>query len=334
MALNIGRTQKDTIKTVLFVTLIIVYFLIWVGAMVRASGAGLGCPDWPTCFGRLIPPTSEDQLPPNYKEIYAVPGHEVIFNVRKTWTEYINRLFGVLTGLAVTASMVVTFKLRKIKEYKPVFWASALAFVLTVIEGWIGAKVVASGLKPIIITLHMLLALLIVYSLLFAFFRLRLEDVSAPNQETYIKNRKMLYYGTFVLATAAILQLFLGIQVRQQVDILMNVGNSNRESWVNMLNVIFYIHRSFSWVLLITTGYLLYKLKDTGLSFYKTFLKVNLAIILAGMFSGYILNYHAFPFWIQPFHLLIATLLSSIPFILFLYLKFTDSKLNVGYEQN
>ena len=89
-------------RRIALITLASVYFLILVGASVRASGAGMGCPDWPTCFGQWIPPTNEAQLPGNYQEIYAELGYrDTQFNVVKTWTEYANRLIGVTIGFLI-----------------------------------------------------------------------------------------------------------------------------------------------------------------------------------------------------------------------------------------
>ncbi|HBY70084.1 MAG TPA: heme A synthase, partial [Flavobacteriaceae bacterium] len=115
------------------IALVLVYLVIIAGAMVRMTGSGMGCPDWPKCFGYYIPPTdvTELQWQPerSFKKGQVIIKDEALqvaakdfttgntfsrnnwnlytkhdyatFNVWHTWIEYINRLFGALSGIAV-----------------------------------------------------------------------------------------------------------------------------------------------------------------------------------------------------------------------------------------
>ena len=113
--------------------LLSVYLVILAGAIVRMTGSGMGCPDWPKCFGYLIPPTERSQLewkPENTYEKGNVIIYEntlqvatkdfnssttidlsnwevydkhdyTTFNATHTWVEFINRLLGAISGLIV-----------------------------------------------------------------------------------------------------------------------------------------------------------------------------------------------------------------------------------------
>ena len=124
-----------------------VYFVILVGGIVRASGAGMGCPDWPTCFGQWIPPTEITQLPDNYQEIYANQGYsDTQFNPIKTWIEYINRLVGVTIGICI---LLTAWSARiYLTTDKSVFYIALGTLFLVGFQGWLGSVVVASNLQP------------------------------------------------------------------------------------------------------------------------------------------------------------------------------------------
>jgi cytochrome c oxidase assembly protein subunit 15 len=78
-------------------TILLVILVIAAGSIVRSTQSGMGCPDWPTCYGLIVPPTSENQLPANYQQLYANEGIPAeSFDALKTWIEYINRLIGAL----------------------------------------------------------------------------------------------------------------------------------------------------------------------------------------------------------------------------------------------
>ena len=218
-------------RRIAWITLAAVYFLIMVGASVRASGAGMGCPDWPTCFGSWIPPTSVEQLPANYQEIYADRGYaETEFNVVKTWTEYLNRLTGVTIGFLILLTAFYSWSVRS--HDRAILTASVAAFLMTGFQGWLGSQVVASNLQPGMITLHMLMALAIVGTLLFSLARARRGIMMAESIATLDPSfEKWLY----IVMGFTVLQVTMGTQVREMVDYLNHQQGAERSAWVAAL---------------------------------------------------------------------------------------------------
>jgi cytochrome c oxidase assembly protein subunit 15 len=303
-------------------TIFAVYFVIFVGSSVRASGAGMGCPDWPTCFGLWIPPTDESQLPANYHEIYL--GYsDTTFNVVKTWTEYLNRLTGVMIGFLIffTAWSARIY----LKADKPVFYLALSVFFLVGFQGWLGSAVVASNLKPLIITLHMLLAMVIVLLLIYAIARSQRDVLMQLNVSSL---PEPVYTVIKVVMGMTLLQIAMGTQVREAVDFISHSSTLDRQYWRESFPIIFYIHRSFSSIILFTNLWMCWKIYQ---AMAKNSLLVRIAVslmslIVVAILAGVSLDRLAMPRVAQPIHLLMANLILGTQFFLFICLSYARKK--------
>ncbi len=323
-------------RRLLFSTLVAVYILILVGGIVRSTGSGMGCPDWPKCFGRWIPPTTVAELPDNYKEIYAANRErknlrfakylqaigmsttassivndpavlqENDFNPVKTWIEYINRLIGAVIGFLIFAVFVTS--IRYWKTERKLTLVALAAFLLVGFQGWIGSIVVSTNLTPWTISIHMFLALAIVALL-----------IVLVHQSSYsAKIASPVGFWLLIAAMAVLLvQILLGTQVREAVDRVAN--ELPREVWIANLGIEFIIHRSFSWIVLIVHAGLFVKLRATEGS--KRFVLTLILLILGTILTGIGMAYFGVPPVFQPVHLLLATITFGVQFLFLLKLK-------------
>jgi cytochrome c oxidase assembly protein subunit 15 len=188
------------------------YFLILVGGLVRASGAGLGCPDWPRCFGSWIPPASAADLPPGFEASQ--------FNPVLMWTEYLNRVLGVTVGILIFATFVSAW--RHHRRTAKIFWPTLAALLLVGFQGWLGGVVVQQELAAWLVTIHMVVALVIVslllYSTVYAFF------AQGAATRLHGESRRPLARTALVLIAITLLQVILGTQVREGIDEAMTSG--------------------------------------------------------------------------------------------------------------
>ncbi len=305
-------------------TIFAVYFVILVGGVVRASGAGMGCPDWPTCFGKWVPPTEEAQLPANYHQIYAERGYEnTQFNPVKTWTEYTNRLVGVTIGFLILLTAWSSRIYRKTD--KPIFYLAVSVFFLVGFQGWLGATVVASNLKPLMITLHMLLALFIVALLIYTITRSQRGGIAQFDVRAVPGKVKTVLIVAMLMT---LLQVAMGTQVREAVDFIAHEhAYIERQYWRDDFPVIFYIHRSFSSLILFTNLWLAWKIIR---SVDKNSLLRRLGFSLAGLvvmaiLAGVSLDRLGMPPVAQPIHLLMANLIFGMQFFLYSCLKYAST---------
>lgn len=298
-------------------TVVTVIGLIFVGGFVRASGSGMGCPDWPKCFGLWIPPTSVEQLPINYAEIYGekLKG-EIIFNPTKTWIEYINRLFGVLTGIFIIISVFFSFK-AYFKTKPIIFYLSFSAFVLVLFEGWLGAKVVSSELHPTMVTVHMLLSIIILGLLLFAVL---FSFQQKGHLKGLKKNRELSFLvGIGILLTCG--QIIFGTQIREGIDIAQKtLGETGREQWIDHVIGKVWFHSGLGFSILLIQSILFIKIKNNFNRFARLVSLNTLIAVLLIIFSGLVLTFAGFPALIQPFHLTLSVIIISLQFVsLFLF---------------
>ncbi len=336
-------------RRVSLITVIAVYFLILVGGIVRSTGAGMGCPDWPKCFGSWVPPTSVNQLPIDYQEIYlakrveknnrfvaqleSLGFHEKAgkikndkailieeeFNATKTWIEYINRLIGAVIGLLVLWTLVRSIPLWSLDKTIPIL--SFINLLLVLFQAWIGSIVVSTNLLTWMITLHMMLALLIVCLLLYIHYRS--YRLAYPVQYKTEKAQRLFVIMTisFVLM---LVQIVLGTQVREEIDqVAFQFGNMLRGMWIENLGLPFLIHRSYSLLLLgihLLFIYKIYKYSLRDVSLFK-WSQVLIVIIILEIATGVGMAYFAIPAFLQPIHLLFGTLIIGIQFVLLLLLK-------------
>ena len=318
--------ENNFIKSVK-VSLIIIYLVIAAGSIVRMTGSGMGCPDWPKCFGYWIPPTERSQLDwlPNHEytkgqviildqelriaersfnsrlnydpknwEHYTKHDY-ALFNPYHTWIEYLNRLLGALAGLAVLVMTVLSFWLKTKKKIIPII--SFLILLGMVFQAWLGKTVVDSNLLPYRITIHMVMALLIVLGLIILLFISRKKTIPIPASPLM----KILAISAIALT---LFQIGLGTQVRQFVDLKMHQQTSE---WLNPAPLKFYIHRSLSLIVLMVHLTLFWMLLKIKLNL-RIFNQI-LGLIGLEIFTGILMFYFDFPFSSQPLHLIIAALL-------------------------
>ncbi|HLP13083.1 MAG TPA: COX15/CtaA family protein [Flavobacteriales bacterium] len=327
-------------------TLVMLYLVILAGSVVRMSGSGMGCPDWPKCFGKWIPPTGVDQLPVDYQKIYSEKRAKKIerfarlldffgmdeqakqlredksllkeeeFNAKKTWTEYVNRLIGALAGLFVLIGVV--YAVRFYKTNSTWFWLSLLNLILIVVTAWFGAIVVATNLMPWIITVHMMLAVILVMNQVSL-----ITKVVRPRFRINVSRGFRFFLFLSVILTLT--QIVFGTQVRQQVDVFSeSMGEAYRSNWIYWVmnnGNMFFIHRSLSIALLVVTLLLMYV---SGKNRYGTpLLNIVFLLMLVEVGLGMLLNYAGMPQFAQPLHLLVGTIIIGMQVYIY---KRTDSR--------
>ena len=326
-------------------TVILLFILILAGGVVRSTGSGMGCPDWPKCFGQYIPPTNSSQLPADYKQKYVSIrlaknqrfakmldffGNEQFarriredksilepeeFNAFKTWTEYINRLIGAISGILLLLTAIYSFSYKIENKWVPIL--SIANVVIVMVQAWLGAIVVSTNLVPIIVTIHMLLAIAILAISIATYF-----IVKTYGKQTADKNVPTWLLSLFALIIT-IVQIVFGTEVREKIDaVSARLQGAYRDDWINSIGSIFEDHRSTSIIIFITNValFLLVRKFFTKHSIQQQLMSFAVLMIVLQIVTGIFLSYWSLPPTAQAIHILISTVLFGTQFYLMLNL--------------
>jgi len=337
--------SKITFRKTNLITIVLLFILILAGGIVRSTGSGMGCPDWPKCFGQYVPPTSVSELPKDYKQKYVASRLEKNqkfantldvfgfsdlarriredksilvpeeFNAAKTWTEYVNRLLGEITGLFLLFTAIFSFSYKH--ENRLIIFLCILNVILVGFQAWLGSIVVSTNLVAWIVTVHMMLALAI----------LAISISTYHLAKVYGKHKLNVSPITHVVTVFAliisVLQIAFGTEVRERIDaVASHLEGGYREDWISNAGAIFYQHRDVA-ILVLLINVLLFALIRSGFSRHSTQQQVMsfaFLMIMLQIVTGILLSYWALPPFAQAGHIVLASLVFGAQFYLMLNL--------------
>lgn len=288
-----------------------ILLLFALGGLVRVTESGMGCPDWPTCYGSLIPPSSESDLPANYKEAFRdqrvkkvkrmvktlrafgmnkkaneieqnkdiLVAHD--FSFRTMVTEYTNRLFGALTGVYAFLALISSFQF--VKKSTRRFVLIVLGIVFVGFNGWLGSVVVDTNLLDGVVTAHFILAFLAL-----SFFMLAYNYGRKTEVETTLSLSKLKAVST-ILFTGIVLQIIGGTTIREMVDAIVRTGNEITSALLIQASfeyTSFMVHKLFPAALLVLMLGLLIFIRRKDKSFNTKWLIALIVVFFVQGLSG------------------------------------------------
>ena len=302
--------RKTGVQKLALLSIVLLIVLIFAGAVVRVTGSGLGCPDWPTCWGEFIPPTSIEQVDESYlekklprfkrsAERFGRDPDEITvarlleeYDPVQTWIEFTNRLLALPVLLANFLLMIACLR----SQIMPKLGVSA--FALVIISALTGIVVVASGLRSGVVTIHMALAFLQLFVLTYLYW----AGVRPGSLRTQIAGPSRPQ--VMILLSCVMIEWAMGSQIREVTDrLMMEQGIASRGTWIDEISesFIYLVHRSFSWSILIAALWLGYKSRWKG-----KIPRLVLGLVFALMLMGLILSSSGIHAVVQVIHVGVA----------------------------
>ena len=292
-----GADSRRRLAALTALTLFLTFDLIVFGAFTRLSDSGLGCPDWPGCYGAASPLGAREEI---HAAQTAMPSGPVTWS--KAWIEMIHRYLAMTVGVLILVMAAASWRERHRLPFSP--WWPTLTLVWVIVQGLFGKYTVTLKLYPAIVTLHLLggLALLALLAVQHEAFRQRPLALPAALRR----------WAWVALAMLGV-QIALGGWVSTNYAVLACTGfpQCNGQWWPEMaagpgftvlrelgmtghggllpfeaLVAIHMAHRLFSLVVVAVLGLLAWRLWRTSLPVTRRFGAGLAALLLAQFFSG------------------------------------------------
>ncbi|MBL8382041.1 MAG: COX15/CtaA family protein [Burkholderiales bacterium] len=257
------RGDADKYRRLVWVTTFLTFDLILFGAFTRLTDSGLGCPDWPGCYGHSNPVAALDQIRAAER---ALPDGPV--TLVKAWIEMLHRYFAMGVGALITALMILAWTGRRRFGRSP--WPATALFALVCVQGAFGAWTVTLKLMPLVVTVHLLLAIVLLCALGLIGARMREATPALPRRPVLPRAAALalilvavqIALGGWVSTNYAVLAcqdfpLCNGAWIPEMefgraYDLTRPLGRNDDGSLlpVQALVAIHWVHRTFAWIVL------------------------------------------------------------------------------------
>jgi len=217
-----GADTRGRMAALTALTLFLTFDLIVFGAFTRLSDSGLGCPDWPGCYGEVSPLGARADI---HAAQTAAPGGPVTWS--KAWIEMIHRYLAMTVGVLILVMAVFSWLGRQRLPFSP--WWPTVTLVWVIVQGMFGKYTVTLKLYPAVVTLHLLGGLLLLALLAAQHAALRQQPLALVN------TRPLKRAAGVVLALLAV-QIALGGWVSTNYAVLACTGfpTCNGQWWPEM----------------------------------------------------------------------------------------------------
>jgi len=313
LTLTAEEKKRKSYRRLVFWTWFLTLDLIMFGAFVRLTDSGLGCPDWPGCYGMVTPIGALADI--RAAEL-AMPDGPV--TMPKAWIEMIHRYVGALLGLMIIGFTVMAWRWRNIIGRTP--WLPTVTLVAVCIQGAFGAWTVTLKLMPIIVTIHLLGGMTLLALMTWLAAR---EKQHAPINPDNHRYSPWVAFGLFLL----FMQIGLGgwvstnyaalacmdfptcngvwvppMDFANGFSLIRGLGELSSGEAISQsaLVAIHWVHRNFAWVVFAYLGALTWRLRgDPGL---RGPCHLIIALLFAQLFTGLTTIFFQWPLLIAVLH--------------------------------